>query len=77
MEYKLNYSKFRYAEPLSVSQVVIISLNFAEYPTTRKMEYHSRSALPICMRNMQGHAMVRGIHRLPNTVCALESGTVS
>jgi hypothetical protein len=26
---------------------------------------------------MEGNAMVRGIHRLSNTVCALESNTVS
>jgi hypothetical protein len=70
IEYKLYYLRVRYAEPLSVSQertFVVISLNFAEYPTTRKMECHSGAALPI----------FRGIHRLSNTVCALESGTVS
>jgi hypothetical protein len=80
IEYKLYYLRVRYAEPLSVSQertFVVISLNFAEYPTTRKMECHSGAALPIFIRNMEGNAMVRGIHRLSNTVCALESNTVS
>jgi hypothetical protein len=80
IEYKLYYLRVRYAEPLSVSQertFVVISLNLAEYPTTRKMECHSGAALPIFIRNMEGNAMVRGIHRLSNTVCALESGTVS